>query len=92
MSDQFKCYKTKTVNNHLHFFCLGEVLNDNFMNQAQQNHHNSEHIGNYNRFKTALMNINVNYIQSLNDQNNNDDQKYIQLHRMPTFVQFVQIH
>lgn len=28
-------------------FCLGEVLNDNFMNQAQQNQHNAEHIANY---------------------------------------------
>lgn len=42
-------------------FCLGEVLNDNFMNQAQQYQHNAEHIDNYNRFKTALINIKTRY-------------------------------
>lgn len=60
-------------------FCLGEVLNDNFMNQAQQNQHNAEHIANYNRFKTALININTHYMQSLNNQNESNNQKYIQL-------------
>lgn len=60
-------------------FCLGEVLNDNFIKQAEQNLTNAEQLGHYNRFKTALMNINVNIMQSLEYQNKSNNQKYIEM-------------